>query len=57
MDLTKREEYFNRFKALYKEDYPEEFEKMTNQQLFESFTALITLVKTVHDYRGFSKEK
>lgn len=53
--VTIKEEYFIKFKKLYLEEFgEEEYNKMTEEQLFNSATALITLVDAV--YRPILKE-
>lgn len=52
---TIKEEYFTKFKKLYLEEFgEEEYNKMTEEQLFNSATALITLLDAV--YRPILKE-
>ena len=49
------DEHFVEFKRIYKEEFgEEEFNKRTEQELFESATKLITLVEVV--YRHQNKE-
>lgn len=52
--VTIKNEYFIKFKELYKEEFEEEYSKMTEEQLFNSATALITLVEAV--YKPILKE-
>ena len=55
-DLVKiKEEYFIKFKKLYLEEFgEEEYNKMTEEQLFISATALINLVEVI--YKPMLKE-
>lgn len=47
--LIIKKEYFEKFKKLYKEEFGEdEFNKMSEQQLYESAMALVTLVQAVY---------
>ena len=46
--VTIKEEYFIKFKKLYKEEFEEEYNQMTEEQLFNSATALINLVDAVY---------
>ncbi len=53
--LAIKREYFEKFKKLYKEEFgEEEYNKMTEEQLFNSAIALINLVDAV--YRPILKE-
>ncbi len=53
--VTIKEEYFIKFKKLYLEEFgEEEYNKMTEEQLFNSATALINLLDAV--YRPILKE-
>lgn len=53
--VTIKNEYFIKFKKLYKEEFgEEEYNKMTEEQLFNSATALINLLDAV--YRPILKE-
>jgi hypothetical protein len=47
--MTLSEEQFSQFKKLYKEEFGEEaYNRMTEQQLLESATKLLRLVKIVY---------
>ncbi len=47
------DKHFLKFKELMREDMGEEkYNKMTEQELFASFTALITLMETVYQYNN-----
>lgn len=47
------DKHFLKFKELTREDLGEEkYSKMTEQELFASFTALITLMETVYQYNN-----
>lgn len=49
------DKHFAEFKRIYKEEFGEEkYNKLTDQQLLESATKLITLMKIV--YKPISKE-
>ena len=51
-------ENFIKFKELYKEEFgEEEYNKMTEQQLFESATKLITLMRVVYKHTDSSQDK
>lgn len=54
--LTIKKKYFEKFKKLYREEFGEEkFNEMTEQQLFESAMALVTLVEAV--YKPITREE
>lgn len=47
------DEKFVKFKEIFKEEFgEEEFNKMTDQQLFESATKLITLMEVVYKHQN-----
>ena len=47
------DEHFSKFNELMKEEVGEEkYNKMTEQELFESATKLVTLVETVYKYQN-----
>lgn len=47
------EKYFTEFKELYKKEFgEEEYVKMTEQQLLESATKLVTLMEVVYKYQN-----
>ncbi len=44
------EKHFAEFKRLYKEEFEEEYNKMSEQELMDSAVKLVTLIKTVYEH-------